>query len=106
MRSLCREDGLLESVENGESGREDDRFDRLREGEDIMDANLLEKLSFRSCQTSPGAGWTWTHSSFPCATVPVGIGICVTAGEGPDHPVGCCCIGCVAGNMGDRKSVV
>jgi len=96
-RSLCRDDGLLESVENGDKGREDDRLDRLREGDDIIAANLLGKLSLRSSQF-PGAGWTCTQSSLPCTTVPVGIGTCVTVGDAPVQPAGG--IGCVIGNMG------
>ena len=41
VRSLWREDGLLVSVEGGDSGRSDERRDRLRDGEDIIAANLL-----------------------------------------------------------------
>ena len=87
-RSLVPEDGL-ESPENGVRAREDGWREKVRDGASAP------KLSGTSPFCShPGAGWTCTQSSLPCATAtlvtPVGIGTCVTAGDAFGQPgIGC-----------------
>lgn len=84
-RSLTPDDGL-ESPENGVRERECDRCETERIG-------VVAPNPSNSFLSHPGAGWIFTHSSLPCATpvVPVGMGSCVTAGDPPGGQPG---IGC------------